>query len=154
MLEAPVFLNNFFLHSRKTYAARESDFAQTNGFKAFSGIRQGHPLIPSQSSADFRVFPTKQSGYPCRMPSSDFSPPSLSPVTHRDRPYANFKTRLGKMYHGTGISARWTDVRQRHISPNPPILLGSKSVQVKAWVALCHPDGDITRQSQVEKHLF
>ena len=57
--------------------------AQTNGFKAFPGIRQGNPLIQSRYPADFRLFPTKQSGYPCRMPSSDSSPPSLSPVTRR-----------------------------------------------------------------------
>ncbi|MEW4412345.1 hypothetical protein [Clostridium sp. AN503] len=68
------FLNNFFLYSQKTYAARQADFAQTIGFKAFSGIKQGNPLIQSQYPADFRIFPTKQSGYPCRMPSSDSSP--------------------------------------------------------------------------------
>ncbi|XBX03636.1 hypothetical protein QMP26_24205 [Enterocloster clostridioformis] len=49
-------MNNFFLHSRKTYAARQADFAQTNGFKAFSGIRQGNPLIQSQSPAALRLF--------------------------------------------------------------------------------------------------
>ena len=124
-------MNNFFLHSRKTYAARQADFAQTNGFKAFPGIWKGNPLIQSQYLADFRLFPTKQSGYSCRMLSSDSSPPFLSLVTHRVGPCAGFKARLGKMYHGAGISARWADVEQRHFSPNPPILPGSKSVLVK-----------------------
>ncbi|RHB54701.1 hypothetical protein DW877_21905, partial [[Clostridium] symbiosum] len=41
----PCFLNNFF---RKTYAARQVDFAQTNGFKVFLDISQGNPLIQSQ----------------------------------------------------------------------------------------------------------
>lgn len=50
----PCFLNNF--HSRKTYAARQADFAQTNGFKAFSGIRQKNPLIQSQYPANFWFF--------------------------------------------------------------------------------------------------
>lgn len=129
----PCFLNNSFLHSRKTYAARQAEFAQTNGFKSFPGIRQGNPLIQSQCPADFRLFPAKQSGYTCRIPSSDSSPPSLDPVTHRDRRVPVL--RPAQMYHGAGISARWAAVRQRYFSPNPPILLGSKSVQVKGWVA-------------------
>lgn len=83
-----------------------ADFAQTNGFKAFPGIWQGNPLIQSQYPAYFWLYPTKQNEDSCRMPSSDSSPPSLRPVTHRDRPCAGFKTRLGKMYHGEGISAR------------------------------------------------
>lgn len=96
-------------------------------------------MIQSRYPADFRLFPTKQSGSAgCRQVIPP--PPSLSPVTHRDRPCASFKTRLGKMYNGTGISARWTDLEQRHFSPNPPILPGSKSVLVKVWVALRHPD--------------
>ena len=49
-------MNNFFLHSRKTYAARQADFAQTNGFKAFPGIRLGNPLIQSRYPSDFRFF--------------------------------------------------------------------------------------------------
>ena len=60
-----------------------ADLAQANGFKAFPGIRQGDSLIQSRYQADYQLFPTKQSGYPCRMPSSDSSPPSLSPVTRR-----------------------------------------------------------------------
>ena len=108
-----------------------ADSAQTNGFKAFPGIRQGNPLIQSRYQADYWLFPTKQSGYPCWMPSSDSSPPFLSPVTRRVGLCASFKTLLGKMYHGAGISARWADVRRRHFSPNPPILPRSKSVQVK-----------------------
>ena len=104
----PCFLNNF--HSRKTYAARQADFAQTNGFKAFSGIRQKNPLIQSQYPANFWFFPANRADIPAECRQSDSSPPSLSPVTHRDRPCAVFKARLGKMYHGAGISARWTDV--------------------------------------------
>ncbi len=130
----PSFLNNFFI-PEKLMPPDKANLAQTNGFKAFPGIRLGNPLIQSQSPADFRVFPIKQSRYPCRMLSSDSSPPSFSPVTHREHPCAGFKTWLGKMYHGAGISARWADVERKHCSPNPPILPGSKSVQVKVWVA-------------------
>ena len=107
----PCFLNNFFLHSRKTYATRRADFTQTNGFKAFPDIRQGNPLIQSQSLADFRILLQNRADIPaiCRQV---IPPPStLSPVTHRDRPCTGFKTRLGKMYHGEGISARWIDMR-------------------------------------------
>ena len=66
-------------------------------------------------------------------------PPSLSPVTHHG-PCAGFKTRLGMMYNGTGIAARWTDLEQRHFSPNPPILPGSKSV----WFKKVIPESGIT----------
>lgn len=90
----PCFLNNF--HSRKTYAARQADFAQTNGFKAFSGIRQKNPLIQSQYPANFWFFPANRADIPAECRQSDSSPPSLSPVTHRDRPCAGFKARLGK----------------------------------------------------------
>ena len=89
----------------KLMLSDKADFAQTKGFKVFPGIKQGNPLIKSQYPADSRVFPRKQSGYPCRMPSSDSSLPSVSTVAHRDRPCAGFKARLGKMYHGAGISA-------------------------------------------------
>ena len=87
-------MNNF--HSRKTYAARQADFAQTNGFKAFSGIRQKNPLIQSQYPANFWFFPANRADIPAECRQSDSSPPSLSPVTHRDRPCAGFKARLGK----------------------------------------------------------
>ena len=45
------------------------------------------------------------------------------------------------MYRGPSISARWLDVKQPLFSENHEKIVGSKSVQVKAWVALCHPDG-------------
>ena len=131
----------------------KADSAQTNGFKAFPGIWQGNSLIQSRYPEDFRLFPTKQSGYPCHMPSSDSSPPSLSPVTRRDRPCASFKAPLGRMYHEEGISARWADVRQRHFSPNPPILPGSKSVQVKERVAFRHPDARNTAPGKAVRYF-
>lgn len=64
----PCFLNNFFLPSRKTYAARQADFAQTNSYKAFPGIRQGNLLIQSQYPADFRIFLQNRADIPaeCR----------------------------------------------------------------------------------------
>lgn len=68
---APCFQNNFFLHSRKTYAARHADFAQTNGFKAFPASDRG--ILSIAIPGRFPVFPTKQSGYPRRMPSGDSS---------------------------------------------------------------------------------
>lgn len=78
MLEAPVFWITYSCVPEKLMPPDKADFAQTNGFKAFPGTRQANPLIQSKYPADFRFFPTKQSGYSCRMPSSDSSPPLLA----------------------------------------------------------------------------
>ena len=86
----PCFLNNF--HSRKTYAARQADFAQTNGFKAFSGIRQKNPLIHRNTRQISGFFLQNRADIPSVCRQVIPPPPSLSPVTHRDRLCAGFKT--------------------------------------------------------------
>jgi len=109
----------------------QADFAKTNGFKVLFGFWQGNTLIQHNILRIPGFFVQNRVGYTNPIPTSDSSPPSFSPVTHREGLCASFKTRFGKMYHEASILARWANMKQRHFSPNQPIWPGSKSVQVK-----------------------